>query len=113
MLEFIFGAFMDPRKASINAGPFSILVDGATDKSVCELVAVYCRHLHEGKVTSTFIGIEELPTATADGYLKAIEKGKVNFDDNDVFFHNQGNFKINIRRNDTFKILFSHQQQNK
>ena len=50
----------------------SLLLDGSTDISVSASVIVYMRYITKGTVAKSFVGVEELPNKTADGYFKAL-----------------------------------------
>ena len=50
----------------------SLLLDGSTDISVSASVVVYMRYITEGTVANSFVGMEELPNKTADGYFTAL-----------------------------------------
>ena len=49
----------------------SLLLDGFTDTSVTASVIVYMRYITEGTVAESYVGVEELPNETADGYITA------------------------------------------
>ena len=73
-LTYIFDEFMEAQITALRNSPvFSILVDAATDVSTKDLIAVYCRHLVEGRPVNTFIGVEELQHCNAQGYVAAID----------------------------------------
>lgn len=55
----------------------SVLADSSTDSSVRELEGVYVRILHKGIPKNIFVGVEELPNATAPGHYTAIKNGKI------------------------------------
>ena len=50
----------------------SLLLDGSTDISVTAFVVVYMRYITEGTVAESYVGVEELPNETADGYITAL-----------------------------------------
>ena len=50
----------------------SLLLDGSTDISVTASVVVYMHYITEGTVAESFVGLEELPNETADGYMTAL-----------------------------------------
>ena len=53
----------------------SLLLDGSTDISVTASVIVYMRlmrYITEGTVAESYVGVEELPNETADGYITAL-----------------------------------------
>ena len=50
----------------------SLLLDGSTDISVTTSVIVYMRYITEGTVAESYVGVEELPNETADGYITAL-----------------------------------------
>ena len=49
-----------------------LLFDGSTDISVTASVIVYMRYITEGTVAESYVGVEELPSETADGYITAL-----------------------------------------
>ena len=49
----------------------SLLLDGSTDISVTAFVIVYMRYITEGTVAESYLGVEELPNETTDGYITA------------------------------------------
>ena len=50
----------------------SLLLDGSTDISVTASIIVYMRYITEGTVAECYVGVEELPNKTADGYATAL-----------------------------------------
>ena len=50
----------------------SPLLDGSTNISVTASVIVYMRYITEGTVAESYVGVEELPNETADGYITAL-----------------------------------------
>ena len=51
----------------------SLLLDGSTDISVTASVIVYMRYITEGTVAESYVGVEELPNETSDGYITLSE----------------------------------------
>ena len=52
----------------------SLLLDGSTDISVMASVIVYIRYITEGTIAESYVGVEELPNESADGYITSLSE---------------------------------------
>ena len=50
----------------------SLLLDSSTDISVTASVIVHMRYITEGIVAESYVGVDQLPNKTADGYITAL-----------------------------------------
>ena len=56
----------------------SVMIDGATDAATLEMEMVYIRYLKKGQARNTFLSIEDVKHANAQGVLQTITCVSVN-----------------------------------
>ena len=74
-VDYIAEDLQDEVRGRIDGSRYlSVMVDAATDCSAEELDLVYVRHLQDGDIRNTYLGIGQLASASAIGHKESMEE---------------------------------------